>query len=250
MKRILLLVLLFAFSVNAEDNTPTSEHSATVPVYRAGKWRGYDRQFENNVKAITNQLEKGDAKLLFVGDSITERWSDTGKSAWDKYYGKRKAVNLGLSGDRTQNVLFRLAKLPLDKVKPNLIVLMVGVNNIITQYDGKSTPEDTANGIKAIAAMLQKHYPDTKILVVNTLPTGENADNADRKKIEEINSYLPALFKDVKNVTLLDTNDVFLDENKKIRKNLMGDFVHPTSEGYELWAKAMESTIAKLFGDN
>ncbi|MCF3650642.1 hypothetical protein [Synoicihabitans lomoniglobus] len=43
--------------------------------------------------------------LVFTGGSITRGWENVGKSVWQEYYGDRNALNLGLGGDRPQQVL-------------------------------------------------------------------------------------------------------------------------------------------------
>ncbi len=53
--------------------------------------------------------------LIFIGDSITQRWEATGAhpetdyvSVFQHFYGDRNAMNLGFSGDTTANVLWRI----------------------------------------------------------------------------------------------------------------------------------------------
>ena len=54
-------------------------------------------------------IKSGGGDLLFVGDSITEGWGGAGKEVWAKEYAPGKAINIGIGGDTTQNVLWRLA---------------------------------------------------------------------------------------------------------------------------------------------
>ncbi|MDR0522540.1 MAG: GDSL-type esterase/lipase family protein [Planctomycetaceae bacterium] len=252
MRPFFLFVLCFSalsVSVSGDDPAQPNPHEATVPIYRAGHWQGYDRQFQTHIDGVKKELARKDAEIIWIGDSITNDWYKGGRKVWEKYYAPRKAVNMGLSGDRTQNVLYRLEMLKTEmaEVKPKVVIVMIGVNNIIAQYQGLSTPENTANGIKAIAEVLHKYYPDATVLLLHTLPTGEKPENADRKKIDEINGYLPKLFAEDKKTVLLNTNDVFLKDGV-IPRELMGDFVHPTEAGYEAWAKAVEPVLSKLLG--
>ncbi|MDR2674760.1 MAG: GDSL-type esterase/lipase family protein [Opitutaceae bacterium] len=225
----------------ADDQT-----SATKPVYRAGEWRGYERQFNQHIAAASAALNKGDAKLLFIGDSITEGWNTDGRAVWNRHYAPRKAVNLGLSGDRTQNVLHRLDKLPLAKVKPKAAVLLIGYNNITAVYNGKSTPRETADGVKAVVARLKKAYPSIKILVLHVLPA---ANPRDVKNIKEVNALLPSLLRGERNVTLLDLTASFADGTGKILPNLSRDGVHLNAQGYQTWAAKMEPALKKLLGE-
>ncbi|MDB6027461.1 MAG: lipolytic protein family, partial [Verrucomicrobiales bacterium] len=107
-------------------NTPAPQHqSAVVPVPRNDKTQ---KRFEE----LTDRVMKnaGNVDVLFVGDSITQGWEGTGgKPVWQKYYGKMKAVNIGISGDQTQHVLWRLDHGNADGLKPKVTVLMIGTNN-------------------------------------------------------------------------------------------------------------------------
>src|SRR5262245_20158533 len=49
----------------------------------------------------------GKCDIAFIGDSITSGWLTRGSNTWHKYYDKRKVLDLGVSGDRTQHVLWR-----------------------------------------------------------------------------------------------------------------------------------------------
>ena len=73
--------------------------------------------------------QQGGWELVFLGDSITHGWERNGKSTWDKYYGARKAINLGFGGDRTEHVLWRLEHGEFDGYKPRVAVIMIGTNN-------------------------------------------------------------------------------------------------------------------------
>ncbi|MEI6467441.1 MAG: GDSL-type esterase/lipase family protein, partial [Verrucomicrobiota bacterium] len=77
--------------------------------------------------------KQGGVDVLFVGDSITDGWRRLerggGKATWDREFAPLKSANFGISGDRTQHVLWRLENGELDGFKPKAIVLMIGTNN-------------------------------------------------------------------------------------------------------------------------
>src|SRR5262245_19800238 len=87
-----------------------------------------DRNIERHA-LINNRARQGKVDLLFIGDSITEGWEGNGKDVWQKRYGTRQAMNAGISGDRTQHVLWRLDHGNVEKLSPKLVVLMIGTNN-------------------------------------------------------------------------------------------------------------------------
>ena len=104
-------------------------HSAVTPAPREGGWMKRHDQFNQNVQA-----HQGDIDLIFVGDSITQGWEGAGKAVWETYYGHRKALNLGIGGDRTQHVLWRLDHGNLEGISPKVAVVMIGYQ----QFRGRS----------------------------------------------------------------------------------------------------------------
>jgi len=184
-------------------------------------------------------MSRGDIDLLMIGDSITHGWD---KNYWEMYYAHRKPINLGFSGDRTENVLWRLDNLPLDKISPKAAMVMIGTNNV---GHNSTNPKETAEGVKAIVNRLQKAFPEMQILVLNVFPRDNKPDGDMRKKVDEINSYLPDVLKNEKNVTLLDINQKFLEADGTLSPELMPDFLHPNSTGYGIWARTVDPVLAE-----
>lgn len=179
--------------------------------------------------------------LIFVGDSITHGWDTLGESVWDQYYGTRLAFNFGISGDQTGHVLWRLENAPMNRIKPKMAVVMIGTNN-------PSEPADTALGIKKVVTVLKEKYPEIKILLLEVFPRGQAADSDVRKRVQAINESLRKECSDMADVTMMNLDSVFVDENGQIPGTLMHDYLHPTTAGYELWAKAIEPEIEKVLG--
>jgi hypothetical protein len=100
-----------------------------------------------------------------------------------------------------------------------------------------------------VVRKLQALYPETKILVLAVFPRRAEPDHKFRKQINELNSYLPELLKDMKNVTLLDIGPKFLDDKGFLLKGVMPDTTHPSEKGYEIWAKAIEPELNRMLGE-
>ena len=60
-----------------------------------------DDWWKSRHQSMNDQVRKGSVDLIFIGDSITQGWEGHGKAVWHTYYGSCKAVNLGISGDKT-----------------------------------------------------------------------------------------------------------------------------------------------------
>jgi len=191
------------------------------------------------------RIEQGNVDLLLIGDSITHGWDGAGAEIQKFFYEDRNYVNMGFGGDQTQHVLWRLNNAPMDKIHPKAAVLLIGINNLWGEWPNAS--ECVAQGIKAIVDKLQALYPDIKILVLDIF-MAQSPDHICRKQAKGTNDLLPGIFKDYKNVEIMDINDLWLSADGTIPRELMKDLVHPTREGYILWGNRVDPTVAKMLG--
>lgn len=182
------------------------------------------------------------AQLLFIGDSITHGWENKGKTVWDKYYASYGAHNIGFSGDRTENVLWRFEHGELDGIDPELAILMIGTNNTGHR---QAAPECTAKGIEMILDELKNHLPETEVLLLAIFPRDASPDSELRQLNNQINDRIKK-FESRDHVYFLNINDTFLDENGILSEEIMPDLLHPNEYGYQLWAEAMQPTLQKL----
>lgn len=213
------------------------QHVATTPAHRLSEdW--WKQRHEECVR-IT---KKGGVDVVFLGDSITQGWQDTGRVTWDKEFAPLKAANFGFSGDRTEHVLWRLQNGEIVGLSPKVVVIMIGTNNI---GHGSSDPQQTSDGVKAIVGKLREKLPSSKILLLGVFPRGENPDDPMRVSVAKATE----LFKtcaEGKNVSFLDIGYVFLRSDGVLRTTLMPDRLHLVPDGYELWAKAMKPELLRL----
>ena len=230
----LLLLVLFVNAAHARETKTI--HDAIKPVSRAGGWM-------KRHEAMNVRVQQGSVDLVFIGDSITQGWEGNGKRVWAKFYGKRNAVNLGIGGDRTQHVIWRLDNGNLAGITPKAAVIMIGTNN-----SGSNSPEEIAEGVTAIVRQLQKKTPKTKILLLATFPRGTNPADKRRQVNEKSNAIVAKLAAD-KNVSYLDIGKNFLGEGGSLSREIMPDLLHLSEPGYTIWAESIEPTLAKLMGE-
>ena len=217
---------------------PPQPNSAIVPSLAAG--------FVTKHQANLEVAKQGDANMLFMGDSITDFWRNpegayAGKPVLDKYFGQWKVANFGIAGDTTQGVLYRLKDGEGKGFSPRAVMLMIGTNNT-----GRNTAAEIAEGIGAVVLELQRNFPNAKILLLGVFPRGRAADPV-RATIAEINRTIAKLH-DGSRVHYLDIGKAFLDADGNISTDVMSDGLHPTTKGYELWAKAVIEPLSALMG--
>src|SRR5688572_27547300 len=217
----------------------SAQHSAIDPAPRGDDgWKKRQASFNEKVREVGKKAE-----VVFIGDSITQGWEGEGKDIWAERYAKFEAVNLGIGGDRTQHVLWRLDNGNLEGLSPKAAVLMIGTNN---SNGEDNTPEQIADGVRAIVEKLRTKLPSTKVLLLPIFPRGENP-NPQRGKILQVNQILQKIVDD-KNVIWVDFGHKFINEEGRIPRDIMPDFLHLSPKGYQIWADSLQEPLAKVLG--
>ena len=236
-----LVAFLLAATVWAEQPaavTPSVKKSPDKPDVE----KNFLKRHEGFLKDKEEALKKGPVDLLFVGDSITDAWRrDPQNKLFTERWGKHNPLNLGIGGDRTQHVLWRLENGEVDGLKPKVAVLMIGTNNL----GSKESPEDTIAGVTAVVKLLREKLPDTRILLLAVFPRGEKPDHAFRAQIKQVNGAIAKL-DDGQHVKYLDIGEKFLAPDGTLTKEVMPDALHPNEKGYQIWADAIGPTLDEM----
>ena len=98
-------------------------------------------------ESFNARAKQGNVDLIFIGDSITQGWEGAGKDVWQEY-AKRNAVNLGIGGDQTGHVLWRLDHGNIDGISPKLAVVMIGSNNSFV-YTPEESPAESNQSLRS-----------------------------------------------------------------------------------------------------
>ena len=215
---------------------PAPKESATEPKTRPGNWM---KRHEDYLKEVKEKAGKVD--VLFVGDSITDGWHKAGKDAFDQTWEPLKTFNIGIGGDKTQHVIWRLQNGEVAGISPKVAMLMIGTNNL-----GSNTNEEIVDGIKACVKEIQKQLPSTKVLLLGVFPRDEKPNTDRRNRIKAINEQIAKLDDGGKTVRYLDIGDKFLEPDGTLPKSIMPDQLHPNKKGYEIWTEAVKGPIAEM----
>jgi lysophospholipase L1-like esterase len=226
MRLILAAFLLLQAKEDAAQPAPRTKEYSWMST---AAWK---QRHEANVK------KPKDAELVFVGDSITEGWGNN--AVWQKHY--PKAMNLGIGGDTTQNVLWRLENGEVEGLAPKVVVVMIGTNNFGLNGD---PPKDVVRGVVAVVQSLRKKLPKAKVLLLGIFPRDANPKAGIRDSIKKVNEEIARL-DDKKNVRFLDIGAKFLAPDGSIAKEVMPDALHLSEKGYEIWADAMNPLLGEL----
>jgi lysophospholipase L1-like esterase len=251
---LLTLAAAFAFvaSSAALDQAGTAPPPGSAAPQAAD--RPAPRTDQNSMTAHAQLLEKakhGRIDVYFAGDSIVRRWGALDYpellANWKENFHGWNAANFGWGADRTQNILWRLENGELDGVHPKVIVVLAGTNNVGAQPRTEADISEIANGVKAIVDACRRKAPGATIVLTAIFPRNDNM--AVMPAIDGINRRLAALA-DGKRVRFVNVNDRLADANGIVVAGVLNerDKLHPTLQGYQIWADALKPIFRELLG--
>jgi lysophospholipase L1-like esterase len=261
-RRVLAGALAVIASLALHGAAGARDFASTQPTARVEYWQQRQAAIEAQV-SDTASLRA--VKLVFVGDSITDFWllgDDPwipgrmhGRRVWDESFGgavpQNLALNIGISGDRTEHLLFRilpkahggLGHLDAPELAPEFFVLMVGINN---SYAPEMPVADSVfEGVLAVTRSLHARKPGARIVLQSILPTLE--PSRDDTVVRPVNLRLAALARSAEFAGFtvwLDLYPAFVDAQGKQDPRLFVDGLHPSEAGYRVWRDRLVPALA------
>lgn len=242
MKKIFLIVIVVFICISANAQRP---NSAVIPAHHLDK-KGWRERHEQ----ILEKVKSSDPQLIMIGNSITHNLDKPDRKIfWEKYLNELHAVNMGISGDRTENVIWRLQNGLLEGIHPKVATLLIGTNNTDgNHYLEISTPQELAEGIWRICSILRQQLPDTEIVLLGILPYGYKPNHRDEinKATNKIISKFP---KKDRKIHYYDLGYLFITEEGKVNRKLMPDYLHPNVEGEKRVFEILSPVITELINN-
>jgi len=189
--------------------------------------------------------------VYFVGDSITRRWGATDYpellAHWRQNFFGWNAGNFGWGADRTENILWRREHGELDGVHPKVIVIQAGTNNIGTEPGGAAKVAEITRGLTAIVDICRHRAPRATVILTAIFPRNDNM--AVMPEIDQVNANLARLANG-RDVRYLNVNEGLADKDGRLLAGMMNerDKLHPTIQGYQVWADGLKPIITELLG--
>lgn len=186
----------------------------------------------------TVRENRGPIDVLLVGDSITIQWGEN----FRKHFPSQKTINIGIGGDKTQNVLWRLDHGGVAGLEPRTIVLMIGNNNMF--FAPETGIEAAARGIEMCVKNLRIKFPDATIIVTTILPA-HSPGHRFYEDIRNTNAALQALpLEDDSQVRMLDLWNDFINKDGTLKKDLFSpDNIHLSPAGYSVYAERLRPLL-------
>lgn len=225
------------------ERRPGRESNRHLPqlwprVASAGFWGGTSWLEAHEAHVKTVQANRGPIDVLLVGDSITIQWGDS----WRRHFPDREAVNIGIGGDKTQNVLWRLDHGGVEGLEPRAVVLMIGNNNMF--FTPETGIEPASRGIEACVKNLRGRFPAVPIVVAKILPA-HAPGHPFYEDIRKTNAALDALkLESDPRVSVLDLTADFTNADGTLRKDLFtADAIHLSPAGYAVYADSLRPLL-------
>lgn len=225
-----------------------TEASAVTPLYAS--WH----QKENDRIMADLKKRNGDVGLLLIGDSITALWPTKGPTSYSSFLAW-KPLNVAISAEHTEHVLYRLLNGNIEGIKPKAAMVLIGTNNL--GHEPNEKPEWVTAGVKKVMETVHEKSPGTKILLLALFPRGAEKKGPDglfkntkptdsiRQRTVETNKLLAQLA-DNKKIFFMDIGALYVDADGSIKSDLMPDNLHPNEAGYKLWLDAVKPKLDEL----
>ncbi|SHL96398.1 Lysophospholipase L1 [Sphingobium sp. YR657] len=210
---------------NAYGEEPRQDEvSASSPAAKPGRWP----LAAKNKDILIKRYQGG---VLLIGDSIAAKWP---RDLQQRYFGA-PFINLGMGGDTTSNVIWRLPYYDLNEAAAPAIVIIIGTNNL--HRDGA---KEIADGIETIVRKVGQAAPKSQIVVCEILPRGPGGTSYD-SAIGEVNTLINARAAS-DGYKVLKAHDAIRDHED--RQSLYADPVHINSHGYVVLSELLTALIS------
>ncbi|BCE00129.1 GDSL-type esterase/lipase family protein [Marinicellulosiphila megalodicopiae] len=209
----------------------TEPFNIQVPAPRTVEydWMSIQTWHNLNNQQLQTAKNQADINYIFAGDSITQAWPE---SIWQTHFAPLKSLNLGIGGDQTQNLLWRLQQPEILALTPKFFVLLIGTNNL---GHANHNALQTANGINIVVEYILNNFNDCHIFLHNIFPADASPHSQKRQQIIEANQQLKQSVNENSRITYLEFFDIFLNNKQEIESEIMEDYLHLTQKGYQLW---------------
>ena len=183
--------------------------------------------------------EKKEKRVVFMGNSITERWVDFRP----EFFTKNNYIGRGISGQTTSQMLLRFRQ-DVISLNPEVVVIHAGTNDIAGNRGPITVPE-IANNIFTMAELAKAH--NIKVVLASVLPASSYSWSPSINPVDKI-IQLNSLIKDyaeTNDIVYLDYYSPMVNEEKGLIKAYGRDTVHPSVKGYAIMEPLVKKAIKK-----
>jgi lysophospholipase L1-like esterase len=179
---------------------------------------------------------RGENRVVFMGDSITEGWGQP-----PRFFPGKPYFNRGISGQTTPQMLVRFRP-DVIALKPRIVVILGGINDIAGNT-GPMTLSMTEDNIASMADLARVN--GIRVVLASVLPASDfpwRRGLEPAGKVVALNAWIKE-YAARNGFTYLDYYSAMVDDKQGLRADLTYDGVHPNAAGYALMAPLAEKAI-------
>jgi lysophospholipase L1-like esterase len=189
---------------------------------------------------------KGEDRVVFMGDSITDGWSNP---QFGGFFPGKPYVNRGISGQTTPQMLLRFRP-DVIALQPKVVVVLAGTNDIAGNT-GPMTLEEIEGNLASMAELAKAH--GIRVVLSSVTPVSDVIPNAKGglfsqtvrrppEKIIALNQWIKKYAAE-HGYIYLDYYAATLDDKGAFKTELTYDGLHPNAQGYAAMAPLAEKAI-------
>lgn len=224
---ILLLSLMIVFLLCQPTESEPEDDRNVMEIYYDNKCESYGVQNAN--------LAKG--QIVFIGDSITDMY------ILDDHYADLPlaSYNRGIGGDTTAGVLRRL-KVSVFDIKPSVVVLMIGTNDI----NGGVSESDILSRYGQIIDEIYRELPDAKLYCMSIIPQNEDIETYSSIRISDTTPRILSANSKIRQLAesrgaiYLDLFPLLADAENHLIKEYSDDGLHLNPTGLAVWTELLK----------
>ena len=185
---------------------------------------------------------RGESRVVFLGDSITEFWTLS-----DSFLGK-PYVNRGISGQTTPQILLRFRQ-DVIALKPKVVVILAGTNDI-AENTGPTTLAAIEDNLTSMVDLAERN--GIRVVLSSLLPALQypwRPDLAPVEKIRALNDWMKD-YAAKERLVFIDYHSAMANDKRGLKAELSADGVHPNKAGYAVMAPLAEKAIAAALSKN
>jgi lysophospholipase L1-like esterase len=171
---------------------------------------------------------KGEDRVVFMGDSITQGWH------LDQSFPGKPYINRGISGQTTPQMVLRFHQ-DVVALKPKVVIILAATNDV-AQNTGPLSPEETENNIAAMAEVATAN--GIRVVLCSVLPAYDfpwRTGLTPAPKIVMLNEWLKT-YAAAHHHIYVDYWAAMKDDRGGLPATLSHDGVHPLPAGYAVMA--------------
>jgi lysophospholipase L1-like esterase len=233
-----------AASPNPQDPCAEVKTQAARAEARLKDWPALARYRDANAKSATPA--KGENRVVFMGDSITDGWSNP---KYGGFFPGKPYLDRGISGQTTPQMLirFRPDVIALD---PKVVVILAGTNDIAGNT-GPMTLEAIEGNLASMSELARAN--GIRVVLSSLLPVSDYEKREGKpiiqttrrppEQIRALNEWMKRYAAE-SGATYLDYYSAMVDDKGFLKAELSEDGLHPNAKGYAVMAPLAEQSIA------